>query len=99
MSSNESVKNFSKHEMSIGGHSLTISSDQDKDKIELIAKLANQKLSYSLSNNISFQKSLMLSLLQACEEIIDLKSEMVKKVENLEDQTELILEKFHSSLS
>ena len=98
MTAKESEKNTSKHELSIGGQTLVISSDQSKEKIDRIAQLANEKLSHSLQNNLSFQKGLILSLLQSCEEILDLKSNMKAKVEELEEQAETVLEKFNASL-
>jgi len=98
MTAKESDTNTSKHELSIGGQTLVINSDQSKEKIDQIAQLANEKLSHSLNNNLSFQKGLILSLLQSCEEILDLKSNMKAKVEELEDQAEIVLEKFNASL-
>jgi hypothetical protein len=98
MTAKESDKITSKHELSIGGQTLVISSDQSKEKIDRIAQLANEKLSHSLQNNLSFQKGLILSLLQTCEEILDLKSNMKAKVEELEAQAETVLEKFNASL-
>ena len=98
MTAKESEQNTSKHELSIGGQTLVISSDQTKEKIDRIAQLANEKLSHSLQNNLSFQKGLILSLLQSCEEILELKSNMKDKVEELEEQAEKILEKFNASL-
>lgn len=98
MTAKESEINTSKHELSIGGQTLVINSDQSKEKIDRIAQLANEKLSHSLNNNLSFQKSLIVSLLQSCEEILELKSNMKAKVEDLEEQAELVLEKFNASL-
>ena len=99
MTAKESKTKTSKHELSIGGQTLVINSDQSKEKIDHIAQLANEKLSHSLNNNLSFQKGLILSLLQSCEEILDLKSNMKAKVEDLEEQAELVLEKFNASLA
>ena len=98
MTAKKSEKNTSKHELSIGGQTLVISSDQSKEKIDRVAQLANEKLSHSLQNNLSFQKGLILSLLQTCEEIIDLKSDIRVKVEELEEQAETVLEKFNATL-
>ena len=98
MTANKSVETISKHDLSLGGHSLVISSDLTKEKIDKIAKLANTKISYSLNNNVSFQRGLMLSLLQSCEEILELKSEMRSKIEELEKQAEVVLDKFNASL-
>ena len=99
MTAKESKKNTSKHELFIGGQTLVISSDQNKEKIDCIAQLANEKLSCSLQNNLSFQKGLILSLLQSCEEVLDLKSSMKAKVEELEEQAGTVLEKFNASLA
>ena len=98
MTAKESEKFTSKHMLSIGGQALVVNSDQGKEKINHIAQLANKKLSHSLQNDLSFQKGLVLSLLQACEEILDLKSNMKAKVEELEQQAETVLEKFNTSL-
>lgn len=94
MTSTESKQNYENYDLSIGGHALTISTDQDQKKMDLIAKTVNEKIESSLSKNHSFQKSLMIALLQVCEENINLKSQIHQKVQGLEDKAEQILSKF-----
>ena len=94
MTSTESKKTYENYDLSIGGHALTISTDQDQKKMDLIAKIVNEKIESSLSKNHSFQKSLMIAMLQVCEENINLKSQVHKKVQGLEKHAEQILSKF-----
>lgn len=99
MASTESTKKFEQYDLSIGGHALTISTDQDKAKMDLIVKTANEKIESSLTRNHSFQKSLMIALLQVCEENIDLKTNVHSKVEGLEQKAEHVLKKFTELIS
>lgn len=99
MTSTESNKKFEKYDLSIGGHALTISTDQDQKKMDLIVKIANEKIESSIQRNHSFQKCLMIALLQVCEENIDLKSNVHKKVEGLEQKAEQVLMKFKELIS
>ncbi len=99
MTSTESDKNFEKYDLSLGGHALTISTDQDQQKMDLIVKTANEKIESSLLKNHSFQKCLMIALLQVCEENIDLKSNVHKKVDGLEQKAEQVLKKFQELIS
>lgn len=95
----ESKKNLDKYDLSLGGHALTISTDQDQKKMDFIVEMANQKIESSLQKNHSFQKSLMIALLQVCEENIDLKSNVRAKLEDIEENAEKIIQKFQQSLS
>lgn len=99
MASTESNGNFEKYDLSLGGHALTISTDQDQKKMDLIAKIANEKIKSSLLRGHSFQKCLMIALLQVCEENIDLKSNVHKKVHGLEQKAEQVLKKFQEFIS
>ncbi len=99
MASTESTKNFGKYDLSLGGHALTISTDQDQKKMDLIVQTANEKIESSIQKNHSFQKCLMIALLQVCEENIDLKSNVHKKVEGLEQKAEQVLKKFQELIS
>lgn len=98
MTSTES-KNFEKFDLSLGGHALSITSDQDRKKMNLIVKVANEKIEKSLSKNYSFQKSLMIALLQMCEENINLKSDLKSKLDDIEQNAEQILNKFQKLFS
>ena len=94
MTSTESNTDYKNYDLSIGGHALTISTDQDQKKMDLIAKIVNEKIETSLQKNHSFQKSLMIALLQVCEENISLKSQVHQKVQGLENKAEQILNQF-----
>ncbi len=99
MTSTESIRNFEQYDLSVGGHALTISTDQDQQKMDLIVNMANEKIKSSLLKNHSFQKCLMIALLQVCEENIDLKSNIHKKVDDLEQKAEQVLSKFQNLIS
>ena len=99
MTSTESTKNFEEYDLSLGGHALTISTDQDRKKMDLIVKTANEKIESSIKKNHSFQKCLMIALLQVCEENISLKSNVHQKVEGLEQKAEQVLQKFQELIS
>lgn len=99
MTSVESNKNLDKFDLSIGGHALTISTDQDQKKMDAIVKIVNEKIENSLTKNHSFQKSLMIALLQVCEENLDLKSNVQSKLEDIEENAEQIIQKFQKLLS
>ncbi len=99
MTSTKSARNFEQYNLSVGGHALTISTDQEQQKMDLIVKKANEKIQGSLLKNHPFQKCLMIALLQVCEENIDLKSDIHEKVDGLEQKAEQILKKFQNFIS
>lgn len=99
MSSTERVKNLEQYDLSIGGHALTISSDQNPEQVDSIVHLVNEKIEVLLKRNYSFQQSLMVALLQVSEELVNLKSGLKNQVEDIEKQATQILAEFKNMKS
>ncbi len=93
-----SKREISNYELSLGGQKLSINSDHSEEEMAKIASLANIKIKDSMNKDLSFQKSLMIALLQMSEEIITLKSDLKRKVEGLENQTESIIRNLERTL-
>lgn len=98
MVSSKNVNTFSNYELSLGGHSLTIKSDQSEERMARIVSLANNRLSSTMSKNHSFQKSLMLALLQMSEEFLTLKEQLSQELERLESKASAAVRKFDEVL-
>ena len=96
MSSTESSIQIKQHDLSLGGHALTISTDHDQVKMDLIAEMANEKIESAISKNYSYQKSLMVALLQICEEKLNLQKNMNEKVHGIEQKAEQVLQKLNN---
>jgi cell division protein ZapA len=93
----EISKNF--YEVQVGGLTLKLKSSHDKQTVEKLISLVDDKITeaQSLSPNMSFQNALLLSALHIAEDVVILKQNAQKSIQSIENQTLKILTALESS--
>ena len=87
------------YEVQVGGLTLKLKSSHDQETVEKLITLVDDKINEAkgLSQNMSFQKALLLAALHIAEDVVMLKQNAQKNIQSIETQALKILTNLESS--